>query len=77
MALAIKRKRLVMGLAFAAVALLLGLTLAWPALAARFGTPVIRQAVLYNWQNQKRELSVLQKRVLLSLLYKMLVILML
>jgi hypothetical protein len=70
MAIAIKRKRLIIGLLFAAAVLALGFALTWPVLAVRFGTPVMRQTVLYDWLNQRGKLSFLQKRVLLSLLYK-------
>ena len=70
MAIAIKHKRLIIALCFTGAAVMLGFVLTWPALAARFGTTVTRQNILYDWLNQKSKLTVLQKRVLLSLLYE-------
>lgn len=52
------------------VAAAIGFGVTWPILAARFGSPAMRQVVLMDWVNQKGKLSAIQKRVLLALLHK-------
>ena len=69
MAAGMNRKRLAVGLCLITAALITFLC-SWRLLAARFGTPAVRQVVLAEWVNQKNQLSILQKKVLISLLYQ-------